>query len=65
MQGFYGDLEERIYKLSRQELQKVSEEISRVRNILQDCQFYLYNNSGRQVNRTVISFYGTLEWKVT
>lgn len=56
MQGFYGDLEERIYKLSRQELQKVSEKISRVRNILQDCQFYLYNNSGRLVNRNCYFF---------
>lgn len=56
MQGFYGDLEERIYKSSRQELQKVSEKISRVRNILQDCQFYLYNNSGRLVNRNCYFF---------
>lgn len=40
MQGFYRDLEERIYKSSRQ---KVSEKISRVRNILWDDRLYLYN----------------------
>lgn len=46
-QDFYGDLEEGIYNLSLQELQKISEKTSRIRNITQDDQFYLYNSSDK------------------
>ena len=56
VQDFYGDLDEGIYKLSLQELQKISEKTSRIRNITQDDQFYLYNSSDRLVHRNYYFF---------
>lgn len=50
VQDFYGDPEKGIYKLSRQDLQKILEKTTRVRNITQEYQFYLYCNSGRWTN---------------
>lgn len=55
-QDFYGDLEEGIYNLSLQELQKISEKTSRIRNITQDDQFYSYNSSDGLVHRNYYFF---------